>query len=887
MRLVVLALLALGPGPPPESEIVRSLNVEAPAPERFLRYIDQKVGAPYDPAAVRRAVELLYATGEFEDVEVGTHSRPDGLDVVFLPKPAPRLREIQVEGDRVLSPGALRRLARLRRGEPLWQDRLNKAATEAGLALAKDGYLESQVTAAAVPAADPFAGANALFHVRAGPRARVGRAVIEPVGGPVPGTLQDLMRPRPGQIYRKEEADKAKEAMRKQLVEIGRWRATVEVDAPYDPATARVSLTFRVTPGAWTTLEVRGGRVSSGLRGHLQDLIRDGQVKDDVLDQATEQLEEHFRHQGHRDVAVRHHEEPRPPLGQAVVFEIQPGPLYAVASVRVEGAPFPPPLLATRAGEPLQDRALDEDVRGLARMLEEDGYPGARVELDAPEGGGPTRVLFRVRPGPKTAVREVVIEATPALAAGESWGVLRLRKGAPYRVRELAGARNAILTAYRNAGYLAVEVTPEVVFSADRTEVTVTLRVSPGVRTDVGHVVIAGLEKTREEVVRRELLLKEGQPLGLQKVLESQRRLGTLAIFERADIQELDPEGGSPRSVVVLAREAPPTTITYGVGYAEQDRLRGSVEVSRRNLFGLDRTLSAYARASFLGNRFLLSYREPHFLAYKQDLFVTGYREQEDRTSFSYTRFGGQAQTARILTRRLNLILRLSFQQTRVYNVQVPIEAIDRQFRSYTASGPSATILNDTRDDPLDPHRGAFLGADVQLSTNVLGGASFLKGFFQAAGYRRLGSRLVFALSGRLGLARTLGQGQPLLLPLPERFFAGGDSSLRGFDVDFAGPLAPASDGTLHPTGGNALLLGNAEVRLDTTHSLSVAAFSDVGNVYSLISDVDLGELRYTAGLGLRYKTSFGPLRVDWGYKLNRLPGEGPYHFHVTVGHAF
>src|SRR5258708_21014790 len=141
------------------------------------------------------------------------------------------------------------------------------------------------------------------------------------------------------------------------------------------------------------------------------------------------------------------------------------------------------------------------------------------------------------------------------------------------------------------------------------------------------------------------------------------------------------------------------------MGYGEQDGLRGRVEVSRRNLFGLDRTLCACCRPSFGGNRFLLSYREPHFLAYKQALFVTGYREQENRTSFDYTRFGGQAQTARTLTRRLNLILRLSFQQTRVYNVQVPIEVIDRQFRSYTASAPSPSLLNHTTDNTPDPPR--------------------------------------------------------------------------------------------------------------------------------------------------------------------------------------
>src|SRR5258708_36950333 len=113
--------------------------------------------------------------------------------------------------------------------------------------------------------------------------------------------------------------------MRKQLVEMGRGRATVDKDTAYDPASARVALTFRVTPGAWTTFELRGGRVSAGLRRHLEDLIRDGQVKGDVLDQATEQLEENFRHQGHRAVAVRPYEEARP-SGQAVVFATEPGP---------------------------------------------------------------------------------------------------------------------------------------------------------------------------------------------------------------------------------------------------------------------------------------------------------------------------------------------------------------------------------------------------------------------------------------------------------------------------------------------------------------------------------------------------------------------------------
>jgi outer membrane protein insertion porin family len=196
-------------------------------------------------------------------------------------------------------------------------------------------------------------------------------------------------------------------------------------------------------------------------------------------------------------------------------------------------------------------------------------------------------------------------------------------------------------------------------------------------------------------------------------------------------------------------------------------------------------------------------------------------------------------------------------------------------------------VVNDTRDDPLEPRRGRFIGADVQFSHEALGGDSFLKGFLQAATYQRLTARAVLAVSGRLGLGRTLGFDQPLRLPLPDRFFAGGDYSLRGFGQDLAGPVATLPSGEVVPTGGNGLLLGGAELRYDVGRRFSAAAFTEAGNVYPLVSDMTLSDMRYTAGLGLRYKSALGPLRIDWGYKLDRRPGEKPYHVHFTIGHAF
>jgi outer membrane protein insertion porin family len=327
---------------------------------------------------------------------------------------------------------------------------------------------------------------------------------------------------------------------------------------------------------------------------------------------------------------------------------------------------------------------------------------------------------------------------------------------------------------------------------------------------------------------------------------------------------------------VVEAREGPRTTVAYGLGYAERDLVRGSAEATRRNLFGMDRSLSTFARVSFRGSRLLASYREPYLFGAKQELFATAFREEEDRESFDFIRYGGLLQTSHPLAAALRLILRYSYQRTTTFNIEVPLDEVDRQFQDSTFSGPSVSLVNDTRDDALDPRAGHFVGADVELSMKALGGDSFAKGFLQAAAYRRLWPRVVLALAGRLGLSRTFGLGEPLRLPLPDRFFAGGDYSLRGFRID-----------SVDPQGGNALLLGSGEVRVDASRRISLAAFADVGNVYPLVADLTLSNLRYSAGFGVRYRSALGPLRVDWGFKLNRRPGESPSRIHVTVGHAF
>ena len=893
MLAVALLALALGasqeapPSAEPPEVVVRAVRVEAEQRERLLPFVSLVPGRPLDREAVRRAVELMFATGRFADVvvELVREEGVPGVEVVFHPVPAPLLHAVRIEGDRVVSARRAARTARLRAGEALWPSRLERAARDIALALARQGRLEALVEpeAARVPG-----GADAVFRIRAGPRVLVSRAAVEGAEAVAALRPDALARPRRGEVFRRERAESAREGMRRLLAGAGHWRAAVELRETYDPGRGLMDLVFQVVPGPRMSLEARGADLPGKLLSEVRDLVREGGATSDSLESGAERIENHLRAQGYREAVVRTTSEARD-SGEAVVYEMQTGPRAVVAAVELRDAD--PVLLAglrTQPARPLVDAWLAEDARTLVARLEERGHFEARVEAEVPDGGGSLKVTFLARPGPRAVVKGVLVQGPTLPPSGDDKGPeeLALRPGIPYRLRDVARSRDTLLAAWRRAGYLDARVQPDVVLSEAKDEARVALVVEPGPRTIVEHVVLAGLGRTRAVTVEREMVLRPGEPFSFERVLESQRRLSSLGIFERASIAELNPGRERRRDVVVGVQEAPRTSWSWGVGYSEQDRLRGSVELTRRNLGGLGRTASVFARGSVRGSRFLLNLREPWLFGRRLDSFLTAFWEEENRTTFDYNRKGGIVHAGRTLNPRTSLILRYLYQDTDVYNIEVPIDEIDRQYRTYTVSGPSASIIFDTRDDPLEPKHGLFLGADLQLSAQALGGVSYLRGFFQATNARRMRSDLVFVLSARLGLASTYGNESPLL-PLPERFFAGGDYGPRGFPVDGVGPQVLGTDGKLYPTGGNAVVMGGAEVRYNLARAFQVASFVDTGNVYPEVRGIALPELRWSAGLGLRYRTPIGPVRLDWGYVLDPEPGEPRSHFHLTIGHAF
>jgi outer membrane protein insertion porin family len=558
-------------------------------------------------------------------------------------------------------------------------------------------------------------------------------------------------------------------------------------------------------------------------------------------------------------------------------------------------------------------------------------------------GEGLVRAGIVIVEGPRSAVGEIRIAGTSAVPADELRPLVKISSGDPYYEPRAVEARDALVLEYLNRGFASIAVEVGLTSSVDRTRVDVTFTVQEGPQSIVDHILIVGNAHTKPNVILRELQFKPGQPIGLQDQFESRRRLSALGLFRRVQITELSHGGGNEHDVLVTVEEAPATTVGYGGGveaYTKrrstgpegqaEDRLefapRGFFDIGRRNLFGANRSVSLYTRLSlrprdapddpekdgtgigFSEYRVVGTYRQPSWFG-ANDLTVSGVLEQGVRTSFNFARQGVNVDVVRRLTPALRVSGRYSLSSTRTFDERLTEEdqaRIDVLFPEVRLSGFSGAVARDTRDDLLEPTRGLFLSAESSVAARALGGeVGFMKAYVQGFTFRRLPGRrtVVFASRAALGLADgferevlpTDADGNPIPglpividdLPASERFYAGGDTTIRGFALDGVGaPNTISANG--YPTGGNAVLLLNGELRFPVWRDLGAVVFVDGGNVFRRVTEFDLGELRGSYGFGVRYHSPVGPIRVDLGFKMDSLrAGENRTAIHFSLGQAF
>jgi outer membrane protein assembly complex protein YaeT len=699
-------------------------------------------------------------------------------------------------------------------------------------------------------------------------------------------------------------------------------------------------------------------------RARVDDLVpvkREGAVDEDLLEDSKRRVEQYLRSEGFWKAAADYR---RTESGGklAIVFTVTRGRPFEVARLEVTGidpAEREPVLerLSLQPGRPFVEDLLERDAAVVLRYLQEQGHAQAKVTPRVEETGGPDAarggviVGLAVDKGPRSVVGAIQLEGHAAVDEGSLRKVMQLRAGGPFFAPWLAADRAAVESAYRNRGFADARVSVAATPAAGEGLADLTYRIFEGNQAIARHVIVTGNERTSVDTILREARLVPGQPVGVQDLADAQRRLSALGLFRRVRVDAVQEPGETFRNIVISVEENAVTTVGYGAGVEGGRQLRredaegsaveqfefaprGFFEVSRRNLWGKNRSVTLFSRASLRRDpddtddgdpggyglyeyRVLGTYREPRAFGLNADAAVTGLLEQAIRSSFSYRRRGVTAGLSRRLASSFTVGTRYWYSYTNVYEDRsVPADQplIDRLFPQVRLSVVAGLAAWDTRDDVIEPTRGHLIGVESDLATRALGSeVGYSKSFMQAFLYRQLpGTRVVFAGGARLGLAtgfprevpRTDEDGNPVLdaegdpivdtvkdLPASERFYAGGDTTVRGYTLDRLG-----DDDTIDqdgfPLGGDAVVIFNGELRFPVTPALGGVVFVDAGNVFARVTQLDLSRIRATTGFGVRYKSPIGPLRVDLGFKLDpRVQPNGTrergYAVHISVGQAF
>ncbi len=894
-------------------------------PEASYELVELQAGEAYRPEAVRRSIKQLFALGAFSDIKVEAAPVGQEVDVIFRLYPRIEIQAVEVAGLDVANV-RLRDLEQklidesdISVGDLLEIENLGEAAGRLTQMLNHEGYLWASV--------DPEASfrsptAAVVFHVTPGPQAVVGVVEVEGVAPRVATYVRQRIDLEPGEPYSRAELERSLDSLTARWKGLGFYGAEVELlDLPVGDRA--VDIRIRPNLGPQVRVEVDGWEFSDKELRKLVPIFGETRFTEDLIEESRANLEQDLKDRGYRDAGV---ETAREMLGEGQLlvlrFHTVPGPRYEVVDIQLEGVLSVPEseiraLFVTRTrgrvrGASFSQATWEDDLKEVRSYYQRRGFHRVAVEgqersaLDQPSE---IVLVARVQEGARAHIESIQVEGAKEIPLGDVLRATTVRPGMAFDARGLVQAREQIVNLYRNEGFRSADVQARSQIDDEGTKANVTFLVREGRRTRVDRVILSGLVVTRESAVRRLLTIRPGDPLSTAGVLETRQKLVGSGLFRSVDIEVLPPDPLTRRSdILVSVVEAPRTSFAYGFGYQERQLARADIEITRRNLLGLNRTVSIFTRASFRGGRFITTYRQPEVFGRDLPVFVSAFLEEEQRTSFSYNRIGVGMQLSKRMSEDQTLLFRYRFDRTKTFNLAEGIdpEDIDRRFRDVRISALSLASVTDRRNDPLNPDQGQFRILDIEWSGKALGTeAPYLKGLAQQFLYFRLPKTMVAAVGFRLGIGQTFREDRDALMPPVERFYAGGANTLRGFALDQASPKRKRvlDDGTVvdgEPIGGNVLSLLNVELRFPVLGNLRGVVFSDSGNVYRRLEVIELLNWRYNVGFGFRYETPLGPLRVDYGFKLDRrtrhsiecpditTPCQEPLgRLHVSLGHAF
>ena len=913
-------------------------------------------GQPYSSQKIQQSVEALKASGQFTDVETSVLPVQGGLRLKFIMEPAFYIGVLEFPGAQAFSYSQMLSVVRYRPGEVYEKNQVEEAVPSLEQFLAQGGYFAAKIQPETqLDVRHQLVAVR--YRVTLGKKARFGKIQIN---GPPPDVVKQLqsslhsLRARlhganlkEGKRYDPERLRSAQRFLRDYLGRENYLSSDVQLRTQYDTNTNRAELDFDVTLGPIVVVRATGARVSKKTLHSQVPIYEENAVDQELVDIGTRNITSYFQRKGYFEAKVTPKLDTESSKTTTLTYFIERGGRHHVADVTVMGnhpfdkAALKDQILVKKAHFLSRGKVSEDLLRKTESNLDSywhnAGYLDAKTTSRIVNRGSAIYVTFKINEGAPTIVDSFRTEGNLTQNINTlSNGVLLIKPGQAYSPYRVTQDKNHILAFYLNLGYpnasLRAEATP---VSHNPHRVAVTYTIDEGPRVRIAKVVYTGQQHSRADLIERVADIKPESYMSENKLLEGESNLYNLGVFDWANV--------SPRraithqtneDVIVRVHESGRNSLTYGVGF-ESTPLSGSlssgvlilpglptvglpsnftiiektvisplgsISYSRLNLRGRAETLSVSALVSTLDQKGTVSFGEPKFLDTNwKSLFNTSVERNTQNPLFAASLGQAQFQIERSLdaAKTQHLQLSYTFEQISLSHLLiqnfVPVEDLSTHLSSVSAS-----YLRDTRDKPLDAHKGIFHSLDFRLSPIAFGSTDNVARFFgQASYYKEVWPWLVWANNFRLGLISSFAGSH---VPFSNLFFSGGADSLRGFPLNGAGPQATALLCTAEnnpstctaeitvPTGGRQLFIFNTEARfpIPIKKELGGVIFYDGGNVYRAINFHDLIQnYSNSIGVGLRYQTPIGPIRIDIGRNLNPVPGLNSTQVFVTLGQSF
>jgi outer membrane protein assembly complex protein YaeT len=569
---------------------------------------------------------------------------------------------------------------------------------------------------------------------------------------------------------------------------------------------------------------------------------------------------------------------------------------------------------------------FEADLKRMVAFYNDRGYPDARVrsfDVELSRDQESVDITVHISEGEPVVVERVELVgfddlAPPAYRALEAR--MPLAAGQPMDRALLQAGREAALDQLREHGYpyAAVRMTEEP-GTTERQRI-VRLVADTGPQARHGAIEILGNRNVSDDVIERQLAFRPGDVYRQSRILESQRRLYRLEVFQFANVQPLREENEKLLEIPtrVTVTEGPPRRVNFSLGYGSEERVRGEIDWRHVNFLGGARTAGVRGRYSALDRGVRVSFTEPYFLTPRYSFGLQGQGWYSNEPAYALNTVGGRLTITRQFGRAGAAPVRgarattsLSFTYANEWEeYSISDEALeDLTFRDRlialgldprtgTGRGQRSAISLDagrnTTDNILDARRGYFASVHLEQAGSYLGGDfSYYEATAEGRYYLALGHAAIVAVRARAGSIDALRGAADIegAVPFFKRYFLGGATNLRGWGRFQVSPLSGAG----LPIGGHTVANFSTEVRFPVWSQLAGVIFVDGGNVWANPWDFRLNDLRYNVGPGLRYNTPIGPVRADFGYQLNPIPGllvDGEpeprrFRFHISIGQAF